>query len=147
MKKLIIYILILAIVIGFGIAVGLNLEDDKKAVPTTSEKTENKVKENKVENKVENTAKNEIENSEEEFETEENPEEEGPADKAGEPKTDLEKAIDIVKKDWGEDNSVYFAQDGQNAKGEYIICVRQSSTTNALAWYTVNVEKGTFEKW
>lgn len=140
MKKLIIYILIVVIIIGLGIVVGLNLEDDKKAIPTTSENTienrgenQNNV-DNSVENKIENNA---VKNEEEEPEV---------PDKSGEPKTDLEKAIDIVKEDWGEDNSVKFAHDGQNSKGEYIICVREKSTTNALAWYTVNVETGEFRK-
>ena len=61
------------------------------------------------------------------------------------PKTDLEKAIDIVKEDWGPDTSVYFAQDGTK-NGKYIICVRDKASTAALAWYTVNVEDGTFVK-
>ena len=60
--------------------------------------------------------------------------------------SDLEKAIDIVKKDWGADSTVYFAQDGQKESGEYIICVRDTETTSAKAWYTVNVQTGTFVK-
>lgn len=144
MKKLIIYILILTIIIGLGILVGLNVEDDKRTVPTTSQKTENRA-ENKVENKVENSIANKVENNE--VEDVEDSKETGIPDKSGEPKTKLEKAIEIVKQDWGEDNSVYFAEDGQTQEGEYIICVRDSNTTSALAWYKVNIEDGTCEEW
>lgn len=147
MKKLIIYILVLAIIIGLGITVGLNLAGDKETFPTTSEKVENNNKANKVENKVENIVENNAENNEVENVIEEEQQEEGPADKGGEPKTDLEKAIDIVKEEWGKDSSVYFAEDGKTNSGDYVICVRDNSTTKALAWYTVNVEKGIFEKW
>ena len=155
MKKTIIYLVILTLVIGVGIAVGLNMEDDKKAVETMSGKTENKVnqvqnnQENKIENTinnnvVENTTNNKIQEGEE---IEEESQEQGAEDKNGEPKTDLEKAIDLVKKDWGEDSSVKFVEDGKTNTGEYIICVRDKNTTNALAWYKVNLENETCEQW
>lgn len=146
MKKLVIYILILTIIIGLGIAVGLNLEDEKKATPVASGKTENKL-ENKVENKEENTIKNEINNNEIENKIENEAQEEGPADKAGEPKTDLERAIDIAKKEWGTDDGVKFSFEEKTQKGEYIICVREISSTNALVWYKVNIEDETCEEW
>ena len=153
MKKTIIYLIILIAVIGVGIAIGLNMEDDKKEVETMSGKTENKVnngennKVNKIENTiknntVDNTTNNEIENT-----VEDETQEQGIADKNGEPKTDLEKAIDLVKEDWGEDSSVKFVEDGKTNAGEYIICVRDKNTTNALAWYKVNLENETCEQW
>lgn len=55
-----------------------------------------------------------------------------------------QKAIQIVKENWGEDSTVYFRYDDITAKGEYIICVRDKETTNALYFYTVNVETGAF---
>ena len=59
--------------------------------------------------------------------------------------------IEIVKNNWGEDNSVFFDEtdttNEQKAKGEYTICVREKSTTNAKAWYTVDVQNGTAKKW
>ena len=90
-------------------------------------------------NNTKNEVKNELNNNENTNTTTNEPKEETP-------KTDLEKAIDIVKKDWGADNTVYFAQDGQKESGEYIICVRDTETTSAKAWYTVNVQTGTFVK-
>lgn len=146
MKKLIIYIIVLAIIIGLGIAVGLNMEDERKTVPTSTEKIDNKV-ENNVENKVENKIDNTVENNVVENETDDQVIENENPDKSGKPKTDLDKAIDLVKEEWGTENGVYFAQDGKTDEGEYIICVRDSRTTNALAWYKVNIETGTCEEW
>jgi len=151
MKKSIIYILIIFILMVMGIIVAVNVNKDSQTKTVSYENVIKNEIENKVDNKIENKQENTIENEQEieknEDITEKKLEENIVEDKSDEPKTDLEKAIDIVKEDWGEDNSVYFAQDGQNSKGEYIICVRESDTTNALAWYTVNVTEGTFEKW
>ena len=63
-----------------------------------------------------------------------------------EPKTDLDKAMDIVKKDWGADEKVYFYYDGIASDGRYIIGVKDSASTASLAWYWVDVENGTFTK-
>ena len=62
------------------------------------------------------------------------------------PKTAEEKAISIVKKDWGEDKNVDIAIDGMDSNGNYIVAVRDSSTTEAKAFYTVNTSSGTFTK-
>ena len=146
MKKLVMYIILLAIIISLGIFIGLNLEDDKRTVPTTSLKTENKV-ENTLENKVENTVINKVEKNEIKDTEKEESKETGIPDKIAEPETKLEQAIEIAKKAWGDDNSVYFAEDGQTKEGDYIICVRDNNTTSALAWYKVNIEDGTCEEW
>ena len=60
-----------------------------------------------------------------------------------EPKTDEEKAISIVKKEWGADNSVNFTFDHKTENGEYVIAVRNSNTTAAIEWYIVNLSTGT----
>ena len=56
------------------------------------------------------------------------------------------KAINIVKKDWGEDSNVKIAIDGINDNGSYIVTVRNVNTTEALAFYTVDVSNQTFNK-
>lgn len=51
------------------------------------------------------------------------------------------KAIDLVKKTWGNDETVYFtiaSKDDQN----YYVSVNDSSSTSVLAWYSVNIETG-----
>ena len=56
-----------------------------------------------------------------------------------------EKAIQIAKKDWGEDDSVYFSYDGiDGGTGNYIIGVRDRENTYIKCWYYVNVKLGTF---
>lgn len=61
------------------------------------------------------------------------------------PKTAEEKAIDIVKKDWGEDTSMNFSVEGMDGNGNYIVTVRNSDTV-ALAFYSVNVTNENFTK-
>lgn len=147
MKKTIILITIIALIIVLGVLVGKKISQNEQFEPVNSNKIEqntNKIMENILENKS-NTA-NVVENV-----VEEKPEEKPEEDKIEEPKTDLEKAIEIVKNNWGEDNSVFFDEtdttNEQKAKGEYTICVREKSTTNAKAWYTVDVQNGTAKKW
>lgn len=54
-----------------------------------------------------------------------------------------EKAINIVKKDWGEDNSVYFSFEGIDNSGKYMVCVRDQDT-HTLRSYKIDINAGTF---
>lgn len=62
------------------------------------------------------------------------------------PKTAEEKAIDIAKKDFGKNNNAQFSVEGMDGNGNYIVAVRDTKTTEALAFYTVNVANKTFTK-
>lgn len=62
------------------------------------------------------------------------------------PKTAKEKAIAVVKKDWKENSNVEFSVDGMDENGNYIVAVRNSQTTEALAFYRVNISNETFTK-
>ena len=134
MKKLIFCIIILILIFA-GIYVAKNISKNDETVKTGT----NTVKENTT-NKIEEENKaieNEVEEQKNENETDEannvaanNPE---------------EQAKDIVKNNWGEDDSVYYSYDGIDKNGRYIICVRDKSTTKALFWYYVDLESGTFE--
>ena len=141
MKKQLIIVSILIIVAILGILLARKIMNELKYEPTVSNNVVNK-NVNSLKNNVVNNTTNEI-NNENTNSVEnvviDNPEPE-------KPKTDLEKAIDIVKEDWGEDENVYYAEDGKTANGEYIICVRDKASTAALAWYTVNVVDETFTK-
>lgn len=55
-----------------------------------------------------------------------------------------EKAINIVKKDWGTDNDVYFSFDGIDSNGRYIVGVRDKATTYVKYWYDVDLKTETF---
>ena len=148
MKKSYIFIIILIIIIIIGVIIGMNLNKDNEANPTGSDNVENNIENeennNITNNQIENETNTNLENTNIENNTVVQEPEENEIQE--EPKTDLEKAIDIVEKDWGEDSAVYFAQDGQNENGEYIICVRDKNSTTAIAWYTVNLSTGTFTK-
>lgn len=142
MKKFIILIIIIGAIVGFVYLL-------KEANPNTqeisntknntfdfneilSDKKENDVNEEVV-NEEEYTTENEV--SSETFEEE--------------PKTEQDKAINIVKTDWtgnGNSENVKFTADGMDANGRYIISVRDKDTTEALAFYTVNVSDKTFTK-
>ncbi len=145
MNKKILYVIGLVVVIILGILFARLLGGNEVAKPASSNEVKNGNKltnsqvKNETNNNTKNEVKNEVSNNENTNATTNEPKEETP-------KTDLEKAIDIVKKDWGADNTVYYAQDGQIESGEYVICVRDNETTSAKAWYTVNVQTGTFVK-
>lgn len=54
-----------------------------------------------------------------------------------------EKALRLVKEDWGEDDSVYFDIAEIQENGIYKICVRDKNTTNEVMWYEVDVVNNT----
>ena len=60
--------------------------------------------------------------------------------------TDKEKALNLVKKDWGEDVNVYFTVESIDGNGNYTIYVREGETTREISVYTVNLKTGKFTK-
>ena len=57
--------------------------------------------------------------------------------------SDEEKAIELAKKQYGSTDGVYYHIDENVGSGVYIISVRKSGETSALAWYKVDVKKQT----
>lgn len=106
---------------------------ENENVNSTNTYNENNINENQIEenNTVnENTTLNVIGREEKESE-EESKNSTGNND---------EKAIELVKKEWGDDqSSVYFNIENKNGT-KYTITVRSSETTEAIAWYDVDVE-------
>lgn len=157
-KKIIIIVgvVILAILIALLTVKLINIERNK-------EKEVSNVNENAIENNIlENAIKNEnTENTENivvaDKEKEDNNkndlietsptigEEEITKTEIEKKENDEEKAVNIVKKDWGEDNSVYFTiEETQNEK--YTISVREKDTTRTISTYEVNIQTETFIK-
>lgn len=93
--------------------------------------TENNEQENNVINEENNT---ETTNNEKEPE-----QQTSSSDNAKNPNE--EKAIELVKKEWGEDSSVYFDLAGVTSDGKYRVSVNKD--TKVLAWYIVDVESET----
>ena len=157
MKKNVIIILVICLVIALGVIVGKNI--NKNVKPTNSNKveniakSENENKNNVVNNEVSNNEKdNTIENSNTTFQNQEQ-------EATEKPKTDLEKAIDLVKADWGDDETVYFSDDsedyGKDGKIEYLNDIvpvsedwRSLSTSKEIHihWNKSFKDNGIFEK-
>src|SRR5574344_591794 len=98
MKRLRVFIMAIVWIIGVGIAIGKNING--KSVSTSSNKLDEKTK-NEIKN-VDNTIaeNNLIQNNITNQKDENNTTEKVKEDKI---QTDLERAVSIVKKDWGED--------------------------------------------
>lgn len=137
MGKKILYIVIIVVLIIAGIFVAKQISEKNGIKQTGANTLENTNKINK-ENKLEenNTVVEELEKNE----VQKNNVAEGKDENAPE-----EQAKQIVKDNWGEDDTIYLSYDGKDKDGKYIICVREKATTKALYWYYVDVETGTFE--
>ena len=132
-------IIIIAIIV-IGIIFGISMDkEDRPNLETTNrnvqEEMENKEHTNTenqevTQNIIEDETVNEI--NSEVFEEE--------------PETEEEKAALIVKKDYGTNSNIKFSVEGMDANGRHVVVVRDINTTEALAFYFVNVSDGTFTK-
>lgn len=55
--------------------------------------------------------------------------------------TKEEKAVELVKKEWGSTDGVYFSNESIDSQGRYIVSVRNKKTTASLAFYLVDIDK------
>lgn len=135
-----VFVVILMITLGVIAAYYILLQEDRTSQPTYKD-VSNKIINNTIENKIEETVNETVENEIEETvnETISNVIE-------GNAEENIKKAIEIVKKDWGEDDTVYFDNAGIDNEGRYIISVHNEETTETLAWYTVNIKTEQFFK-
>lgn len=128
-----------------NIVVGMN--ENNNIIKEENNIVVNNVIENNI---VEDTIQNNIEENEIQNNTSENKNNiEKPSvspnnESELESNNDEEKAIGIVKKDWGSTDGVYFKVQAIDANGNYVISVNNSETTASLAWYTVNPKTGEF---
>ena len=58
---------------------------------------------------------------------------------------DKEAAVDLVKKEWGEDSSVSFSFEYINENGEYVISVRDKASATVKNYFRVDINAGTVE--
>lgn len=149
-STIIIFILVIMLIaIGIFMFGEMNKDSKQKTTSTNATKEDNKVG-NQIANEItENTLINETISDEIVIDSSENIIENTTTSTEifeEEPKTAKEKAINIVKKDWGEDKIVDISIDGIDNNGNYIVAVRDSATTEAKAFYIVNTSNGTFTK-
>ena len=103
-----------------------NIQENAQENTQANEEIQTPVEENtQAQNEVENTSSETFEES---------------------PETEEERAIAIARGDYGTAENVKFSVEGIQADGRYIVSVRDSSTTEALVYYTIDVAAGTFEK-
>ena len=156
MKKttLVIVAIIIAIIIFMCVfASGENKEN------ANNENINNTVTNNEIINEMENEViQNEIENEianeeesipveDEEQDVEENKQNTENTETFEEaPATAEQKVINIVKEDFKQTNNIEVTVEGMNENGKYIVVVRDSKTTEALAFYTVDAANKTFTK-
>lgn len=163
-KKSTIYILLIIILI-IGIAFLtwklITLEETGNEILETNGEEENNIVNNNVNNEVQDNNQienniqdkvNDIEKKEEtnleqeddEFEEENKKETEEIGKETIETEAQRkEKAIEIVKKDWGDSNSSSIGYDSMSGK-QYLISVKQDG--RVVCWYYVDIETETFEK-
>lgn len=155
-KKVVIISTIICIILVAGI-IYINLNKPYEEPKTENETIETNVVENNVQenSEKENTS---IEEKDENIEKEENTEVQ--ENKTEEPKveenkkeqkselTGEEKAKELVKKEWGEnDKTVYYYVEEQVSDDLYIISVRDVQTTEELSTYEVDNSAETVEKY
>ena len=156
MKKVILIIIIIVAVVGISYFVTKELNNSgfgnntKNTTATTNTTTKNKGIENKT-NETSNVQKNTVENTTTVTNTENTVEntivESNTETFENTPQSEESKVISIVKKDWGANNAnVKIEVEGINDDGTYIVTVRDSSTTEALAFYRINASNGKIEK-
>lgn len=163
---ILIFAIIAVILVGIGLAIFVNKSNNKEQ-PENNEQnqvnneTENIIEENELEpeNIIEENTVEENETNSNVMEvgrpTEQNSEQQQPQvvgkeeqeskiEEAG--KTDDEKALELAKNKWGENSEdVKFVIENRNGN-EYRISVRDVSTTAALTWYIVDIQKQTVEE-
>ena len=117
------------------------IEENKIAENTVSENTiENKIEENKVlDNKV-------ADNKTTENKTNNNSSKNDSSDTQSNASYLRDVAISLAKKEWGEDNSVYYSVEDGDSKDEYIVSIRDSGTTAEIVSYIVNVKTKTVKE-
>lgn len=112
---------------------------DSTNTNTNTSMIENVVDENVIGNETienTNTVKNEVKTPQTAVTS-------GDDDKLAENKQ--KQAVELVKQHWGVDSKVYFTNESVNSKGEYIVAVREKSTTEVKEYFKVNIETGTVE--
>lgn len=59
--------------------------------------------------------------------------------------TNQKSAVELVEEYWGEDDTVYYTNEGVNSDGEQIVAVRSKSSTVVKQYFRVNLSTGEVE--
>lgn len=145
-KEIWIIAIIVIVIVGIITRIAINNMQKNSNINTNA----NEEKQNKIVNEIDletNTIEeNIIENVQEVQNVEQNTSITSTEIFTEEPKTEEEKAISIVTKDYGSSQNVKIGIEGMDETGRQIVVVRNAQTTQAIAFYFVNVSDGTFTK-
>lgn len=140
-KKILITLIILILIAGVICGIILSNKNNNNISTNTEKQEENIITNEEIKNITNEIKENEIEND-----VIENTQVEPTQTQKEEPKTDKEKAIQIVKKDYKASSNVEYSVEGTDENGNQIVIVRDPETTQALAFYFVNTSNNTFTK-
>lgn len=149
-KKILYISIAIALAIGVILAIILINKPKKENVkPTSSNLVKNEIRnqisnENEMDNSI--VENNVIEENKVQEEIIVDEQQEVQIDKIEKEEDNKQKAINIAKKDWGEDKTVYFTFEQIDDNGNYIVYVRESNTTRDICWYTIDINNETFTK-
>ena len=104
---------------------------------------------NEVNNNTTNTTQNELPTNaevKEETKNEENKTENTLNQAQQQEKSNEERAIEMIKNDWGKDDNVTFKIDEQIDNGKYVVSVIDKNTTQVIMWYDVDVKNNTIQE-
>ena len=137
--------IIIIVIIVIGIMCGISMSENDKE---NTQMTNSNVETNKQENEENANMINEIQEDETQNVIDENmiANEVNTETFDEEPKTEQDKAIQIVKKDYGTSSNIKFSVEGMDSNGRHVVVVRDINTTEALVFYFVNVNDETFTK-
>jgi len=147
------YIIILVIVIVAATYLGIvlseeNIQETNKNLDTVANNViTNSIVNNSINNTIENNnivndINNTVETTTENIITDK---EEKPYEEIETENKKIEKAVQIVKEHWGEDNSVVIQYDGWQHEGKYVVVVRDAQTRNTKFEFYVDIETGKYE--
>lgn len=145
--KIVIILLVLALII-MGAIIVLNKPEEKNNNNDIKQSNEVKDAVNWIKNEVtNNTTENEVPISANTIEDVEESKTDNALNQAQQQeKSNEEKAIEMVKNDWGKDDNVTFKIDEQIDDAKYTVSVIDKNTTQVIMWYEVDVKNNTIEE-
>lgn len=143
---IVLIVLAIAVVIFLAKSILNKTEDDKQVNTVENQFVVNDITNSAIENVMNNYIEENIVNTENTTKNEsikyENVQK---SSEVTDSSDDKNKAIQLVKKDWGKDDSVYFYVDEEKGNGKYVVSVRNKETTSVVVWYNVDINSNKVE--
>lgn len=122
-----------------------NQEQQGENIDNANNISENFVEENNVSNEISNTADLENDNTSNQMNTSTSQSNQSSAPAIPAVTDQKQKAIELVKKEWGKDDTVDYLFDHVNENGEYVVAVKDRATATVKYYFRVNLETGAVE--